>query len=64
MILRTSQGRKRLLSDEKNTSELSPYLRFGEISARFVYWAARSQCAQRTEQKIFQHSGYGDLFAK
>lgn len=51
------EGRKRLLSDEKNTSELSPYIRFGEISVKFIYAAAK-QHAQRTDQRIFADSGY------
>eukprot|EP00434_Breviolum_minutum_P013749 symbB.v1.2.012126.t1/scaffold827.1/size159509/1 len=51
------EGRKRLRSDEKNTSELSPYIRFGEISVRVIYAAAKRH-SQRTDQKIFANSGY------
>eukprot|EP00438_Fugacium_kawagutii_P011040 Skav217107 [mRNA] locus=scaffold1627:95054:96231:- [translate_table: standard] len=67
------EGRKRLRSDEQNTSErrstapprsnlaevlttssasceeLSPYIRFGEISVKLIYAAAK-QHAQRTAQ--------------
>eukprot|EP00439_Symbiodinium_sp_Y106_P008596 s5322_g1.t1 len=51
------EGRKRLLCHERNTSELSPYIRFGEISARKVYWAAKHR-RERTNQKLFENPGY------
>ncbi|CAE7168850.1 CRY2 [Symbiodinium microadriaticum] len=51
------EGRKRLLCHERNTSELSPYIRFGEISARKVYWAAKRR-RERTNQKLFENPGY------
>jgi len=51
------EGRKRLRSDQHNTSELSPYIRFGELSARTVYWAAKKR-RETTTQKLFENSGY------
>eukprot|EP00928_Gymnodinium_smaydae_P065329 TRINITY_DN48493_c0_g1_i1.p1 TRINITY_DN48493_c0_g1~~TRINITY_DN48493_c0_g1_i1.p1 ORF type:complete len:391 (+),score=37.23 TRINITY_DN48493_c0_g1_i1:726-1898(+) len=51
------EGRKRLRCDQQNTSELSPYIRFGELSARTVYWAAK-QRKERTDQKLFADTGY------
>eukprot|EP00930_Biecheleria_cincta_P037073 TRINITY_DN25425_c0_g1_i1.p1 TRINITY_DN25425_c0_g1~~TRINITY_DN25425_c0_g1_i1.p1 ORF type:complete len:904 (-),score=134.55 TRINITY_DN25425_c0_g1_i1:78-2789(-) len=51
------EGRKRLLCDQRNTSELSPYIRFGELSARTVYWEAK-QRRERTNQKLFEKAEY------
>jgi len=50
------EGRKRLLASHKNTSELSPYIRFGELSVRTVYWSAQ-RCNERTDEHIFQTRG-------
>lgn len=47
------EGRKRLVANSRNTSELSPYIRFGELSVRTVYWAARRR-RETTGQKLFQ----------
>jgi len=35
------EGRERLRADKLNTAVISPYVRFGELSARTVYWTAR-----------------------
>mmetsp|Transcript_51581 Transcript_51581/g.122716 ORF Transcript_51581/g.122716 Transcript_51581/m.122716 type:complete len:856 (-) Transcript_51581:136-2703(-) len=47
------EGRKRLVASRRATSELSPYVRFGELSARTVYWAARDK-KERTQQRLFE----------
>ncbi|CAK0806949.1 unnamed protein product, partial [Prorocentrum cordatum] len=51
------EGRGRLVAAEQSTSELSPYIRFGELSVRTVYWRAR-QVEGRTSQRLFQDSEY------
>eukprot|EP00927_Polykrikos_kofoidii_P070662 TRINITY_DN67073_c0_g1_i1.p1 TRINITY_DN67073_c0_g1~~TRINITY_DN67073_c0_g1_i1.p1 ORF type:complete len:1012 (+),score=123.63 TRINITY_DN67073_c0_g1_i1:369-3038(+) len=55
------EGRKRLRCDLDNTSELSPYIRFGELSVRTVYWAAK-QRKERTSQKLFEDTGYSSSY--
>eukprot|EP00747_Dinoflagellata_sp_TGD_P102154 gnl/TRDRNA2_/TRDRNA2_168574_c2_seq2.p1 gnl/TRDRNA2_/TRDRNA2_168574_c2~~gnl/TRDRNA2_/TRDRNA2_168574_c2_seq2.p1 ORF type:complete len:620 (+),score=66.63 gnl/TRDRNA2_/TRDRNA2_168574_c2_seq2:29-1861(+) len=51
------EGRQRLLADKSNTSELSPYIRFGELSVRTAFWSARRR-TEKTHQWLFKE----DLF--
>ncbi|CAE8674392.1 unnamed protein product [Polarella glacialis] len=57
------EGRQRLVASKKNTSELSPYIRFGELSARTVYWSAR-QRSERTRQCLFKAAKANSTFLR
>eukprot|EP00929_Paragymnodinium_shiwhaense_P104538 TRINITY_DN69052_c0_g1_i1.p1 TRINITY_DN69052_c0_g1~~TRINITY_DN69052_c0_g1_i1.p1 ORF type:complete len:900 (+),score=154.66 TRINITY_DN69052_c0_g1_i1:83-2782(+) len=53
------EGRERLLADSGNTSELSPHVRFGELSPRTVYWAAKRHSEKSTKTFYQQDNGRG-----
>jgi len=61
--LRSFEGRERHRADEQNTAAISPYLRFGELSARDVRAAVRAALGEARAPSFERKLAWRDLAA-
>ena len=61
--LRSFEGREKHRADEQNTAAISPYLRFGELSARDVRAAVREALGEARAPSFERKLAWRDLSA-